>query len=287
MTDQTPGDELDEEARRAAFRAELRLTPEDGGGRIVGRVSKKFMWTAIAVLAVLGLGGQAVEHYFGNIGLPTSSGPTTTFTTPTTLRVHTTTTVASVAAADTAYIGLKPIGTATASAFTLTDQRSKPYGTTQARGRVTLVTFYNKNCNDICPVVGAELRDLLGDLGATAAKINVIIVNTDPFSFGASAQPLALTTPGLAGDANVHFVTGTVANLNAVWRAYGIQIKVGASASEVSHNSLIYFLGPDSSIAAYATPFARVNTLGQFSLPAADIARFAKGLEFETISLNP
>ena len=287
MNERTPIGDLSEEDRRAAFREELRLTPENGGGRIVGRVSKKFVWTAVAVMAVLGLGGQAVEHYFGNIGLPTSSTPTTTFTAPTTLPTRTTTTVPSVAASDAAFIGLKPIGTAAAEAFTLTDQHAHPYGVAQARGKVTLITFFNKNCNDICPVLGAEIRAMLADLGRVSSRVNVVIVNTDPFSYAASAQPLALTATGLNTDANVHFVTGTVSSLNLVWRAYGIQIKVGATANEVSHNSLIYFVTPDSQISAFATPFATEKKLGQFSLSSADIARFAKGLAFETISLNP
>jgi cytochrome oxidase Cu insertion factor (SCO1/SenC/PrrC family) len=152
---------------------------------------------------------------------------------------------------------------------------------------VTLIAFYNKNCNDICPVLGAELHDLLADLGSKASKVNVIVVNTDPFSFGASSQPLALTIPRLNAEANVHFVTGTVSNLNAVWRAYGIQVNVGASASEVGHNSLIYFISPNSQISAFATPFAKENKQGQFSLSPAYIARFAQGLKFETISLIP
>jgi hypothetical protein len=162
------------------------------------------MWTAIAVLAVLGLGGQAVEHYFGNIGLPTSSAPTTTFTAPTTLPLHSTTTGPSIAAQDSAFIDLKLIGTAAATKFSFTDQHGHTYGTSQARGKVTLVTFYNKNCNDICPVLGAELHDLLSDLGPQASKINIVIVNTDPFSFGATSEPLALTIPRLNTDTNEH-----------------------------------------------------------------------------------
>jgi cytochrome oxidase Cu insertion factor (SCO1/SenC/PrrC family) len=243
------------------------------------------MWTAIAVLAVLGLGGQAVEHYFGNIGLPTSSAPTTTFTAPTTLPLHSTTTGPSIAAQDSAFIDLKLIGTAAATKFSFTDQHGHTYGTSQARGKVTLVTFYNKNCNDICPVLGAELHDLLSDLGPQASKINIVIVNTDPFSFGATSEPLALTIPRLNTDTNVHFVTSTVSNLNVAWKAYGIQVNVGASANQVSHNSLIYFISPDSQISAYATPFAKENKLGQFSLSPSYIARFAQGLKFETISL--
>lgn len=287
MNENTPGDELSEDARRDAFREELRLTPETGGGRIIGRIPPKVLWGAIAVLAVLGIGGQAVEHYFGNLGLPSTSAPTTTFVAPTTLPGRTTTTLPSVAAIDAAFIGLRPIGTATAKSFSLVDQHGHNYGTSQAKGKVTIITFYNKNCNDICPVLGAELKKFLADLGTKTSKINVIIVNTDPFSFGASAQPLALTVPGLGADANVHFVTGTVSVLNAVWRSYGVQVNVGANASEVSHNSLIYFITPDTQISAFATPFAKLNKLRQFTLSTADIDRFAQGLELETVSLIP
>lgn len=277
---------MSEEARRAAFREELRLTPENGGGRIVGRISRRFMWTAIAVLAVLGLGGQLVEHYFGNIGLPTSTAPTTSFVAPTTLKTRTTTTVVSEAAAAAAFIRLQLIGTATASGFTLTDQRGRAYGTSSARGKLTLITFFNKNCNDICPVLGAELEGMLRDLGTKSSQVNVIVVNTDPFSFGASVSPLALTQTGLIKYANVHFVTGPLSSLNAVWKAYGVEIKVGASASQVAHNSIIYFVSPTSQLLGYATPFAKESTQGVFSLPSTDITRFAQDLKLETISLN-
>jgi cytochrome oxidase Cu insertion factor (SCO1/SenC/PrrC family) len=287
MTNLTPGDELSEDARRDAFRDELRLTTENGAGRIIGRVPKKFLWGAIAVLVVLGLGGQAVEHYFGNLGLPTSSGPTTTFTTPTTSSTnHTTTTTSGVSSADAAFIGLKPIGTAQAPGFTLTDQHGRTYGTRQARGQTTLITFFNKNCNDICPVLGAELKNLLGELGAKASTINIIIVNTDPFSYGASSDPLALTDTGLASDANVHFVTGSVASLSVVWKNYGVEVKVGARASQVAHNSVIYFVSPTSRLTAFATPFAQESKAGEFSLGTREIRRFAQALRFETVSLN-
>jgi protein SCO1/2 len=285
MTNLTPGDELSEEARRDAFREELRLTTENGAGRIVGRVPKKFLWGGIAVLVVLGLGGEAIEHYFGNIGLPTSSGPTTTFTTPTTTPNHTTATI-SPAIADASFIDLKPIATAQAPGFTLTDQHGHAYGTSQAKGRKTLITFYNKNCNDICPVLGAELRLMLRDLGTNAPKVNVIIVNTDPFSYGASPDPLALSETGLNPFSNVHFVTGSLASLNAVWKSYGVEVKVGATASQVAHNSVIYFVSPTSGLAAVAQPFAEESKSGAFSLNNAAITRFAEGLRFAIVSLN-
>lgn len=286
MNDHIPGQEtLSEDDRRSAFREELRLTPETGGGRIIGRVPQKFLLSAIAVFVVLGLGGELVEHYFGNIGLPTSAAPTTTFTTPPTTPLGATTTVPSVNSAADAFIGLKLIGTANVPAYSFIDQHGDTVTPSTTQGKVTLITFYNKNCNDICPVLGTELHDAIIDLGAKARDVVIDIVNTDPFSYGASNDPLALTQPGLSRDTNVHFLTGPVANLNAAWKAYGIQVKVGASANEVAHNSLVYFVSPSSQLAAFATPFANESKLGRFSLNSTDIKKFARGLELEAISL--
>lgn len=289
MNDHFPVEgELSDAQRRAAFLAELRLIPENGGGRIVGRIPKKFMWRAIAVLVTLGLGGQLVEHYFGNLGLPTSSStPTTIFTTPTTPRPLTATTRPNPQSAALSYTGMKYIGTATAPRFRLTDQHGQLVGPQRSPRGVTLITFFNKNCNDICPVEGAELRQLLVDLGSRARDVTILVVNTDPFSYGVARQPAALTSTGLLGDPRVHFLTGPVGALDAVWKSYGVQVKVGATSNEVAHNSVVYFVNSAMDLVALATPFAQVSRAGHFTLNVTDIRRFARGLDLATISLMP
>ncbi len=282
MSEPIPGTELSEDERRNAFRDELRLTTEDGAGRIVGRIPKKFLYGGLAAMAVLGIGGQAVEHYFGNLGLPSTSSTTTTVATaprPT----HAST---GPVAAATAVLRLKLMANVAAPNFTLTDQHGHAFGLRQARGRVTLVTFFDKNCNDICPVLGRELHLLLDDLGTRANTVNILVVNTDPFSYAASKEPAALSTTGLASRANVHFLTGTLATLDSVWKAYGVEVRVGVTAAQVGHNSLIYFVSPNSQLLGFATPYAHVSSTGAFPLDASAEARFAEALRFETVSLN-
>lgn len=285
MNDNIRGDSvLSDDQRRAVFREELSLTSETGAGRIVGRIPQKFTRGVLAAMIVLGVGGALVEHYFGNVGLPTSSTPTT-FATPSTIPLLGTTTVPSVITASQAFIGLKFIGIANVPHFALTDQHGVTITPATSKGMVTLVAFYNKNCNDICPVVGAELRATLTDLGTKARNVVVDIVNTDPFSYGVSADPLALTSTGLSNDANVHFLNGSVATLNNVWKSFGIQVSVGATANEVAHNSSLYFVGPTLQLSSFATPFAHESTTGVFSLSPSNILKFAQGIELETISL--
>ncbi len=284
MNDESRGDSvLSEDQRRDVFREELRLTTETGAGRIIGRVPQKFTNGILAAIVVLGGGGVLVEHYFGNVGLPTSTAPTT-FTTPSTIPLLATTTVPSVISASQAFIDLKFIGTARVPHFTLTDQHGAPI-TPATSGKVTVIAFFNKNCNDICPVLGAELRGALSDLGAKAADVEVDIVNTDPFSYAVSSKPLALVRTQLDTQSNVHFLNGPVAALNSVWTSFGIQVNVGATANQVSHNSSLYFVGPNGQLSAMATPFAHESPSGLFSLSTVNVAKFAQGIELEAVSL--
>ena len=284
MNDTTRGeDTLSDDQRRAVFREELGLTSETGAGRIIGRIPKKFTRGIVAAMLVLGIGGELVDHYFGNVGLPSTS-TSTTFTTPTTFPQLGTTTVPNVVTASQAFIGLKFIGTAHVPRFTLTDQHGTKVSS-DTRGEVTLIAFFNKNCNDICPVLGAEIRAALADLGPKASRVRVDVINTDPFSYGVSTNPLALVSTGLDHDANVHFLNGPLADLNNVWKSFGIQVNVGATANQVSHNSTLYFVSPTGQLSALASPFARESKAGVFSLGSTEIHKFAQGVELEAISL--
>ncbi len=284
MNDTTRGeDTLSDDQRRAVFREELGLTSETGAGRIIGRIPKKFTRGIVAAMLVLGIGGELVDHYFGNVGLPSTSA-STTFTTPTTFPQLGTTTVPNVVTASQAFIGLKFIGTAHVPRFTLTDQHGTKVSS-DTRGEVTLIAFFNKNCNDICPVLGAEIRAALADLGPKASRVQVDVINTDPFSYGVSTNPLALVSTGLDHDANVHFLNGPLADLNNVWKSFGIQVNVGATANQVSHNSTLYFVSPTGQLSALASPFARESKAGVFSLGSTEIHKFAQGVELEAISL--
>ncbi len=139
MNDNTIGDSvLSDDQRRAVFRKELGLTSETGAGRVVGRIPQKFVRGVLVAMVVLGGGGALVEHYFGNVGLPTSSPPTT-FATPSTIPYLGTTTVPSVITASQAFIGLKFIGTANVPHFSLTDQHGATITPATSKGKVTLV----------------------------------------------------------------------------------------------------------------------------------------------------
>lgn len=254
---------ITEDERRAALRA----------GRTP--VPTKFILLVVAAFVVLGLGGVVLERVVGTSGQSVSLNPAPA-TTPPTLPI----TPHSI-------LGLKMLTARSAPGFSLFDQHGSTWSLRAQRGRVVILAFYNQTCNDICPVLGSELRTSIALLGTNANRVEIAIVNTDPNHAGVVARPAALVEPGLVGRANVVFLTGTLSSLNAVWSRYGIQVRVGQPPAPVLHNDVLYFITTQGDLHALATPFANESRQGVFALDGASRRAFAAGIAEVASSLLP
>jgi cytochrome oxidase Cu insertion factor (SCO1/SenC/PrrC family) len=245
-------------------------------------VPKKFVIWAVVAVVFLGLGGQIAGHFFQSYGKAPKVSTTTTpilAVTPTTIPTATTLTALE------SYIGVKFIGTAKAHTFTLQTQSHKKWSLSSQQGKVVVLTFYDSICNDVCPVLGAELQQAVRDLGPKSANIVFAIVNTDPNQRSISPTSRALIVPGLSTTSSVVFLSGSITKLDTVWRAYGIRIVVGAQANQVTHNNALYFIGPKGDLVAYALPFVHESKSGVYSLSAPIIHRYAQGIAATASSL--
>jgi cytochrome oxidase Cu insertion factor (SCO1/SenC/PrrC family) len=276
-------DELSDEQRTEIFAAAN--APRDHKGKIRkvrAPIPRKFVVWSVVAIVFLALGGQVAQHFFQSYGkgpkASTTTSPTLTLT-PTT--IPTSSTLTSLES----YIGVKFIGSAKAHTFTLKTQSNKKWSLAVQKGKVVVLTFYNSICNDVCPVLGAEFRQAAMKLGPTNTNVVFAIVNTDPNQRSISPESRALTVPGLSTTPSVVFLTGSVTKLDAVWRAYGIKIVVGAKASQVAHNNALYFIGPSGTLVAYARPFASESKSGVYSLSGSIIHRYAQGIAATADSL--
>lgn len=271
MGDST-GADLSEEERRAAFAQQLAHQPAPSGRNLRPAVPPKVVWYVALAFVVLGVGGAVLDHFFG--------GPVRTSAPPTTAAPTTTSTAPGHPLPVTAltYIGLKKVGPSPAPALDLVDANGRRWRLSGQRGTVVILAFYSVGCTDICPVLGAELRDALALL--QGAPVEVAIVNTDPQNTLVEARPAALVTPGLAGRPDVAFLTGPLAALDAAWTHYGVSVDV-TSSGRVVHNDVLYFIDASGRLRALAVPFGDESRRGAYHLSSADEERFARGVAEE------
>ena len=244
-------------------------------------VPRKFVYWALAGVAVLGLGGLAVEHLLSSAGLNPE---------PTTAHAATTTTLAPIraplaagrteelSASLRAFMGLTTLRAIPAPQYTLIDQAGQPYSLVDRSGKAIVLTFFNGSCNDICPVMAAEIRQADVDLGPASENVEFVTVNTDPSALAVSSLAAAQAQSELGVLPNWHIVTGPLATMNGVWKSYGIAITVVPHTRVEAHNDAIYFIDPQGRERYQSTPFANESRTGIYSLSSADITRWGSGI---------
>jgi protein SCO1/2 len=165
-----------------------------------------------------------------------------------------------------------------APSFNLIDQSGQLYSLASQAQKVVVLTFFSGACDDICPVLAAEIRQANTDLGTASGKVEFVTVNTDPKALSVAGLSNAVAQSGLGSLPNWRMLTGPLATVNAVWKSYGITITVTRHSGLDAHNDLIYFIDPLGRERYEATPFANESLQGDYSLSAAAISRWGAGI---------
>jgi protein SCO1 len=103
--------------------------------------------------------------------------------------------------------------------FALTDEDGRHISLAGYRGNVVVLTFMYSTCQDTCPVTATTIRGALDDLGH---DVPALAVSVDPAHDTPDSAEAFLVKRGLSGG-RMHFLLGTRAQLQPIWRAYGIQ----------------------------------------------------------------
>jgi len=253
------------------------------------RMPRRYIYLMLGVVVFLGIGGSVLEHDLTSAGLnPTSSRAvpqisTSTPPPPTTLAGGD----GSLHASLPAFMGLIRLAPHPAPKFTLTDQHGRTISLASQRGKVVVLTFFGGRCDDICPVLGSEIRRAEAGMGAGAGRVSFLVVNTDPGVTSVAGLAAALRRTGLGDMPNWHMLTGPLATLNAIWRAYGVSITVTKATGAVVHNNLMYFVDPMGRLRLRATPVVDESRTGMFRLAIAGVDRWAAGIARYASSLLP
>ena len=258
------------------------------------KLPRKYLTMGAAAIVLLGLGGVWLQRLFADIGLnptkPPRAGtprPAAPALLPSAIHVtHGSTAPRPGGRALDAFAGLQPLVPTRAPRFDLTTQRHSHLSLAQLRGKVVVLSFFDAACDDICPVIAKEVIAADRDLRRAAASVAFITLNTDPRALAWSPSPPAGVTTGLERLRNWSFLTGPLATMNPLWRAYGIGIEVAASG-QIAHNEEIVVLGANGAARYRLTPVANESRTGAYGLSATSIARFASAIARTVESLLP
>lgn len=128
-------------------------------------------------------------------------------------------------------------GLVQAPEFHLRDQRGDVVSPSGLRGRVVALTFLDTQCQQMCPLQASELGAVQSDLGPKAGPSVVVVSIRPEVDTPANVADYA-SSHGLVGE--LHWVTGSHAELAPIWDEYGIGVQV--ANGDLMHTSVIYLI---------------------------------------------
>jgi cytochrome oxidase Cu insertion factor (SCO1/SenC/PrrC family) len=133
--------------------------------------------------------------------------------------------------------------------FSLIDHDGLPYRLRDARGKVVLLAFGYTHCPDVCPMTLSTMAQVLGLLGANAARVAPLLVSLDP----------ARDAPRELGQYVTHFhpaivgLTGSHEALQAVADAFKARAVIRRDPESgrftIDHTTALYLLDADGRVA--------------------------------------
>jgi cytochrome oxidase Cu insertion factor (SCO1/SenC/PrrC family) len=174
-------------------------------------------------------------------------------------------TVAAVGALGVAIIGVVPMMAASASttasplvaealdgssaplnfrapAFQLTNQDGRQVSLASLRGKVVLLTFLDPVCTSDCPLIAQEFRQADQLLGGQRHQVELVAVVANPLYNGLSYTQAFDRQEQMNTLPNWDYLTGSVAQLQQVWRQYDIAAQVTPAGGMIGHSDVAYVI---------------------------------------------
>jgi cytochrome oxidase Cu insertion factor (SCO1/SenC/PrrC family) len=139
-----------------------------------------------------------------------------------------------------------------APAFTLTDQNGRTVSLAGLHGKVVLLTFLDDTCSVDCPLIAQEFRQAGQLLSADTARVELVAINYNPVDTQVGYIQAFDRQEGMAGIPNWLYLTGTVAQLQPVWRQYAISPpEILPAGSMVGHGDYAFVIDQSGHMRQY------------------------------------
>ncbi len=128
--------------------------------------------------------------------------------------------------------------------FSLIDQDGQPVTSASLRGKAVAVTFLDPVCTSDCPVIADEFRQAAQRLSADRARVAFVAVDANPRYLNPDYLAAFTRQENLEGVSNWLYLTGTLAQLKAVWKAFGIEVDYAPGGAMIYHSEVAYVIDP-------------------------------------------
>ncbi len=132
-----------------------------------------------------------------------------------------------------------------APGFTLTDQSGKRVSLASLRGKAVLLTFLDPVCVTDCPLIAQEFREAGLLLAGQQSRVELVAVNLNPLYSRVSYLQAFDREEGLAGITDWRYLTGSQAQLQLVWKNYGVASETLPAGAMLGHSDAAFVIGPD------------------------------------------
>jgi protein SCO1 len=145
---------------------------------------------------------------------------------------------ASTSAASSSGFDGAALPAGSAHGFTLADltDNGRTVSLSQYRGQVVVLAFLYSTCGAPCVVIAQQIRGALGEL---ARPVPVLLVSADPAADTPARVRSFLAQVSLTGRAQ--WLTGSLAELRAVWHGYGIT-PASAGGAAFANSASVFLL---------------------------------------------
>jgi cytochrome oxidase Cu insertion factor (SCO1/SenC/PrrC family) len=129
-----------------------------------------------------------------------------------------------------------------AKGFQLTDQRGRPVSLASLRGKVVLLTFLDPVCTTDCPLIAQEFRAAGQLLGAASKQVELVAIVTNPVYHQVADTQAFDRQEQLNQVPNWLYLTGSVPQLQQVWKDYGISAEILPAGSMIGHQDVAFVI---------------------------------------------
>ena len=131
-----------------------------------------------------------------------------------------------------------------APGFSLTDQDGRTVSLASLRGKVVLMTFLDPVCTTDCPIIAQEFKQAGQMLGAQAKHVELVAVVANPTYRSTAITRAFDRQEGLTAVPDWLYLTGSLSQLGAVWRHYGVTVQDLPAGAMAAHNDLAVVIDP-------------------------------------------